>query len=167
MAAKKQSPNGQSGSRQQRGSGSTEKKGRTGSAATQATVEAPPSRAGARRSRSARSAKTEKPDLQSTLRQFASEHPDGWSHDQWLDLLHRIDEQGYDTGDTNAVGRSLERERLRVKLEGISGMGPRRVDALVDRFETLWSLRQANAEQIAELPSVPRNIAERVVEQVR
>ena len=167
MAAKKQSQNGQPGSRQQRGGASTEKKSRKAGSATQAATEAPASGTATRGSRSARSEQPQKPDLRDTLRQFASEHPEGWSHDQWLGLLHRMGEQGHETGDADAVGRSLERERLRVKLQGISGLGPRRIDALVDRFETLWSLRQANAEQIAELPSIPRNIAERVVEQVR
>jgi hypothetical protein len=107
-----------------------------------------------------------KPNMRSDLREFASTRPDGWSHDEWLGLLDSLRERGHDTSDTETIGRDLERERLSVTLERIPGLGPRKVDALVDRFGTLWSLRQANAEEIASVPTIPRNLAERIVEAV-
>ena len=107
-----------------------------------------------------------KPDLRRDLREFASTRPDGWSHDEWLRLLDSLRERGHDTSDSESIGRDLERERLALTLERVPGLGPKKVEAVADRFGTLWSLRQASAEEIASVPSIPRNLADRIVETV-
>lgn len=108
-----------------------------------------------------------KPDLGRNLKDFVSAHPEGWSHDEWDGLLGSLRDKGHDVSDSETIGIELERERLRQRLQGIPGLGPRRVDALVGRFDTLWSLQQASAEEIVQLPSIPRNVAERVRQELR
>jgi hypothetical protein len=104
-------------------------------------------------------------NLRADLREFASARPKGWNHDQWLGLLDDLRGRGHDVSDASAVGMSLERERLAVHLEQIPGMGPRRVESLVGRYHTLYSLRQADAAELAELPGMNRALAERVHQQ--
>ncbi len=104
-------------------------------------------------------------NLRADLREFVSARPKGWNHDQWLGLLDDLRGRGHDVSDASAVGMSLERERLAVHLEQIPGMGPRRVEALVGRYHTLYSLRQADASELAELPGMNRALAERVHQQ--
>lgn len=106
------------------------------------------------------------PDLTRDLREFAAAYADGWSHDDWTGLVGRLGERGHDTSDPDQLGMQLERERLRVKLESIEGLGPKRVQALIDSFDTLWSLRQAGVDEIASVPSIPRAAAERVRQSV-
>lgn len=106
-------------------------------------------------------------DLQGELRKFAADRPEGWNHDEWTDLLRGLNERGHNTSDPDSIGRSLEREKLSLVLERIPGLGPRRVEALLDRFGTLWSLRNADTDEIAALPSIPRGLAERVSNAVR
>ncbi len=108
-----------------------------------------------------------KRDLPRDLREFVAAHPEGWSHQEWDQLLGSLRDKGHDLGDSEKIGIELERERLRQRLQGMSGLGPRRIDALVGRFETLWSLQQASVDEIAQLPSIPRNVAERVREELR
>jgi hypothetical protein len=104
-------------------------------------------------------------NLRADLREFISARPRGWNHDQWIALLDDLRGRGHDVSDTSAVGMSLERERLAVHLEAIPGMGPRRVESLVGRYHTLYSLRQAGADELAELPGMNRALAERVHQQ--
>ncbi len=52
-------------------------------------------------------------------------------------------------------------------LAAVPGLGPKRVEALVARYETLWSMRHADAGEVARIPGIPRALAERVVEEVR
>jgi excinuclease ABC subunit C len=104
-------------------------------------------------------------NLRADLREFVSARPKGWNHDQWLGLLDDLRGRGHDVSDASSVGMSLERERLAVQLEQIPGMGPRRVEALVGRYHTLYSLRQADAAELAELPGMNRALAERVHQQ--
>lgn len=104
-------------------------------------------------------------NLRADLREFASARPKGWNHDQWVTLLDDLRGRGHDVSDASAVGMSLERERLAVHLEQIPGMGPRRVEALVGRYHTLYSLRQADAAELAELPGMNRALADRVHQQ--
>lgn len=103
--------------------------------------------------------------LRADLREFIGARPKGWNHDQWIALLDDLRGRGHDVSDTAAIGMSLERERLAVHLEAIPGMGPRRVESLVGRFHTLYSLRQAGADELAELPGMNRALAERVHQQ--
>jgi hypothetical protein len=104
-------------------------------------------------------------NLRADLREFVSARPKGWNHDQWLGLLDDLRGRGHDVSDASAIGMSLERERLAAQLEQIAGMGPRRVESLVDRYHTLYSLRQADAAELAELPGMNRALAERVHQQ--
>jgi hypothetical protein len=104
-------------------------------------------------------------NLRADLREFVSARPKGWNHAEWLRLLDDLSGRGHDVSDASAVGMSLERERLAVHLEAIPGMGPRRVEALVGRYHTLYSLRQAEASELAELPGMNRALAERVHQQ--
>lgn len=108
-----------------------------------------------------------KPDLRTDLREFASARPEGWSHDEWLGLLDSLRERGHNISDSESIGRELERERLSVTLERVPGLGPKKVEAVAARFGTLWSLRHASAEEIASVPSIPRNLADRIAETVR
>lgn len=104
-------------------------------------------------------------NLRADLREFVSARPKGWNHAEWLGLLDDLSGRGHDVSDASTVGMSLERERLAVHLEAIPGMGPRRVEALVGRYHTLYSLRQADAAELAELPGMNRALAERVHQQ--
>ncbi|HEX5727125.1 MAG TPA: helix-hairpin-helix domain-containing protein [Longimicrobiaceae bacterium] len=112
--------------------------------------------------RTVRRSGARKPDLREDLRAFAAGRPEGWSHDDWLAFVNHLRERGHDVSDPDAVGRSLERERLAAVLEAVPGLGPRRIEALVSRFDTLWSLRQAHVDDIARVPGIPRALAERV-----
>lgn len=104
--------------------------------------------------------------LEADLRAFASARPGGWSHDDWVAFLAHLAEQGHDTTDHTDIGARLERERLSVVLEGINGLGPKRVHALVDHFHTLWSARRAPSTEIAAVRGMTRPMAERVAEEL-
>ena len=102
------------------------------------------------------------PDLKADLRAFVVARPSGWGHEDWLAFLDHLRERGHDTSDPDAVGRLLERERLASILERVQGMGPRRVSAVVDRYETAWSCARADVDEIAGLPGLNRSLAEKV-----
>lgn len=101
-------------------------------------------------------------DLRTDLRQFATERPQGWDHHEWTGLLDQLRERGHDTSDADSIGMSLERERLNLALERVEGLGPQKRKALVDRYSTLWSLRQAGSDEIASTAKVSREVADRV-----
>lgn len=103
------------------------------------------------------------------LTAFLEAHPEGWGHNEWLGLVEQLERAGFEIGDTDAIGLALEKRRLAWELRKrhVPGLGPKRIDAVVDRFSTLWSLRQADAEQLAEIKTIPGELAERVVEAVR
>lgn len=109
----------------------------------------------------------ERPDLRSELRSFAQARPQGWNHQGWTELLDDLAAKGHDVSDPDAVGWTLERERLAATLEGIRGVGPRRVEQLVDRYETLWSLRRASAEDIAATAGISRSLAKQIAQALR
>jgi hypothetical protein len=102
------------------------------------------------------------PDLRADLRAFVVAQPGGWGHEDWIAFLDHLRERGHDTSDPEAVGLALERERLAAVLEPIQGMGPRRVQAVVDRYDTLWSARRADVDELAALPGMNRALAEKV-----
>ncbi|HEU0053558.1 MAG TPA: helix-hairpin-helix domain-containing protein [Longimicrobium sp.] len=102
------------------------------------------------------------PDLAADLRAFAVARPEGWNHDDWLAFLAHLAGRGHDTSDADGIGLRLERERLGVMLEGVQGMGPRRVQTLVDRYDTLYSIRAAGVDELAALPGMNRPLAEKV-----
>ena len=98
------------------------------------------------------------------LRDFVRGHEHGWSHHDWLGLLAELSDAGVDTGDPDAIGAALEQERVILFLEGMNlkGLGPKRRDALVARFPRLWDLRNASVEEIGEVPSFHRELADAV-----
>lgn len=102
------------------------------------------------------------PDLREDLRLFIQAHPAGWGHADWLAFLDHLAERSHDTSDPEAIGRLLERERLWALCETVQGMGPRRIQALVDRYDTAWSAQQAGVDDIAILPGMNRSLAEKV-----
>lgn len=107
--------------------------------------------------------------LKKELRGFLEEHPDGWSHDDWLRLLFHLSESGYDTVDEDGIGLALERERLTRTLADleVKGLGPRRIQAVVDHFDTLWNLKDAPPEAITEVPGVPKTVARELAGRIR
>lgn len=111
--------------------------------------------------------KSDGPDLRKDLREFASARPDGWGHDDWLRFLEDLRERGHNVNDRDQVGLMLERERLTLALENVPGVGPRRVENIVEKFGYMWRLREASAEDISREAGVPRQIAEKVAQAVR
>ncbi|HYW06324.1 MAG TPA: helix-hairpin-helix domain-containing protein [Longimicrobium sp.] len=105
-------------------------------------------------------------DLRAELRDFASGRPTGWDHDDWMSFLDHLRGKGHDVGNSDDIGMALERERLAVRLGKVAGMGPRRVDSLVERFDTLYSLAGASVDEIAAVPGMNRSLAERVRQQI-
>ncbi|CAN5664595.1 hypothetical protein BH23GEM8_BH23GEM8_07030 [soil metagenome] len=102
------------------------------------------------------------PDLKKHLKDFASGRPQGWTHDDWESFLGHLRTQGHDTSNADAIGLALERERLSLALQQVEGLGPRRIKNLAERFTTVWSLRHADVEAIAEVANVRRDLAERI-----
>jgi hypothetical protein len=102
------------------------------------------------------------PDLRADLRAFVTARPAGWGHEDWISFLDHLRERGHDTSDPDAIGLALERERLAATLGGVGGMGPRRVEAVVRRYDTLWSARRADVDELAALPGMNRSLAEKV-----
>jgi hypothetical protein len=101
-------------------------------------------------------------DLRADLRDFITAQGGEWGHDEWTALLGRLGERGHDVTDPDAIGNTLEGERIAMALGAVPGVGPRRVAALITRFGNLWSLRQASIDDLATVPGVPRALAERI-----
>ena len=103
--------------------------------------------------------------LDSEVQRFVDEHPDGWSHEDWGYFLAQLSANQVDITDVDQVGARLEAERLRRVLltAGVDGLGPKRVDAIVEKFGSVWNLRQAHAEQVASIPTIPRRLAEETI----
>lgn len=141
-------------------------------AAASPPAEAPPKKRGKKRETYAETAARRKKEkevdqLAADLRAFAVARPAGWGHDDWLSFLAHLGEQGHDVSDAEGIGARLERERLGVVLGTVPGLGPKRVDALVERFHNLWTLRQAGAGDVAAVAGMTRPLAERLVEDLR
>ena len=113
-----------------------------------------------------RKQKKEIDQLQADLRAFAIARPSGWNHEDWLGFLDSLRQKGHDLSAPAEIGSRLERERLGVVLSGIQGIGPKRVDALVNRFHTLYSARHASVEEFAGA-GLPRADAERVLRELQ
>ena len=103
--------------------------------------------------------------MKERLKDFVERHPEGWNHDDWLGLLTELQDGGADVSQPDAVGAQLERTRLRWVLDKhpVPGLGPKRRAALVDRFETLGQLRSASVAEVAEVPSINKALAEKVI----
>jgi excinuclease ABC subunit C len=100
------------------------------------------------------------------IRQFVQAHPHGWIHDEWLGFLFHLSQNGVNTENEGAIGLALERERLTHTLGNmdLKGLGPKRREAIAARFGTLWNLMEASAEEIAQVPGVPRSLADQISE---
>lgn len=98
------------------------------------------------------------------LRGFVDAHQQGWSHHEWLGLLAELSDSGVDTSNPESIGAALEEERVLAFLEGLDlkGLGPKRREALVAHFPRLWDLQNASVDEIAELPSFHRALAEAI-----
>ena len=105
--------------------------------------------------------------LQADLRAFAQARPAGWNHEEWVGFLAELASRGHDVSDSEGIGSRLEQERLAVVLGMVQGLGPKRVQSLVERFHTLWSARQASADELAAVSGMTRPLAERVAEELR
>ena len=107
--------------------------------------------------------------FQTELQDFVQDHPHGWSHDDWLRFLYQLSEAGVDTVDEDAIGLALERERLKQTLArlNLKGLGPRRIETVVDHFKTLWNLQDASWETVGEIRTIPRAMAQEIVDRVR
>jgi excinuclease UvrABC nuclease subunit len=103
------------------------------------------------------------------LREFVAAHPDGWGHGEWEALLAELKSRKLDARDEVAIGAALERERLLATLEraGVKGVGPKRRNALADRFGRLWELQHASASEVAEGAGLTAEQAEAVLRSVR
>ena len=107
--------------------------------------------------------------MKSRLRAFVEDHPEGWNHEDWVGLLAELEAGGADVGDAAKVGRALEKTRLEWELDrrAVKGLGPKRSQALVAHFETIWSLRQASVDDVAGVPTITRGLAEKVVQAIQ
>ncbi len=105
-------------------------------------------------------------NLDFELRRYVEEHPEGWGHDQWLGFLAYLSENGHDVSDSDGLGLALEHLRLVRVLQHmeIKGLGAKRVQAIADRFGTLWNLMAASPEDVAQIPSIPRGLAEQILD---
>ena len=109
-----------------------------------------------------------KTNIVKRLQAFIEENPAGWSHAGWLGLLSALEAEGADVTDADGIGLSLERTRLAetLKQAGVPGLGTKRIDAVVDRFGTLWNLQNASVDEIAGIKTVPAKLAEQVLQAV-
>ena len=84
------------------------------------------------------------------INSFIETHPNGWNHTQWLDLLAELGQEGMDVSEPDVVGLELGRGRMAwaLRLHEVQGLGPKRVQALVDTYTTFWSLRQASCHTV-------------------
>jgi hypothetical protein len=107
--------------------------------------------------------------METQLNGFIEAHPEGWDHFSWLGLLAELEEDGFDVSDPDAIGIELENLRLAWELRRreVPGLGPKRIDAVVGRFGTLWSLQHAEVGDVAEIKSINGTLAEKVVAAVR
>ena len=103
-------------------------------------------------------------NLHHEITRFVEDHPHGWTHEEWLGLLHHLSLTGVTVADEGTIGLSLERERLTRVLGNleIKGLGPKRREALTARFGTLWNLMDASPEEIARVPGVPLSLAHQI-----
>lgn len=106
-------------------------------------------------------------DLRSDARSFAAGRPDGWSHDDWLSFLEELRDRGHNIEDREAIGSLLERERLSLALEKVQGIGPQRVRSIAEKYGNVWRLKETSADDLARDASIPRPLAERIIESMR
>jgi hypothetical protein len=165
-APEMQAPDGETGRRRGAGVGSSGGRSRAaaGSLSTGSDDTASTQGATARRGTRGRDGDG---DLRRELRAFAEQRRDGWNHDDWLGLLNDLRARGFDVDDEARVGSALERERVTLHLEGVDGMGPRRVQALAERYGTIHQLRGAEIDDLAQVQGMNRSLAQKLTERLR
>ena len=100
--------------------------------------------------------------LQAEIERFVAGHPEGWDHEEWAGLVDELRAAGYDVSDEAAIGLAAERARLAAMLGQVKSVGPQRIKVIIDRYETIWSLRGAPAEELAASTKIPLAVAERI-----
>jgi len=107
--------------------------------------------------------------IRARLRDFAAAHEQGWNHHEWLELLGQLTDAGVDTTDPDAIGSVLEHERVLAFLAGleVKGLGPKRREAVAERFGRLWDLRHATVDELAGIPTFHQGLAEALHEALR
>lgn len=105
--------------------------------------------------------------MKDRLRTFVERHPEGWNHDQWLGLLAELESAGAEA-EPSRIGDELERVRLAYELDrrSVPGLGPKRRAALIDRYGSFWRLRGASADEVAEIPTINKALAEKVIQAI-
>ena len=102
--------------------------------------------------------------IDAALKEFVDRHIHGWSDEDWRGLLGHLADEGHDVDDTGTLGLRLERAHILSTLERLAlpGIGARRREHVADHFPSLWVLRNASVEQLAELPSFHRGLADKL-----
>lgn len=100
--------------------------------------------------------------IDARLKEFVNEHIHGWSHDDWQRLVEDLAADGHPVEDARDLGLRLERAHILATLERLSlpGVGPKRREHVADRYASLWQLRHASVEELSELPTFHRGLAE-------
>ncbi len=108
---------------------------------------------------------SETESMTARLQAFVESHPGGWNHEEWLGLLAELSAAGIDVSEPHEIGVQLERTRLTWELRRreVPGLGPKRVEALARRFGTLGRLRFASIDEVAQVPSMNRPLAEKIL----
>jgi len=103
------------------------------------------------------------------IRDFVEAHKEGWSHDEWLGLLHHLGETGFDVSDPDGIGLALEQERIRAVLQrsGVKGLGPKRIEAVSTGYGDLHQLRSVDASHIAGTAGIPLKLAQELEKALR
>lgn len=95
---------------------------------------------------------------------FVEAHPHGWSHDQWLGLLHHLGSSGQDISNPDLIGLTVERTRVQSALKhaGIKGLGPKRIDAIAAAYSFLPELRDIDPKELAARTGIPGKLAQEI-----
>jgi len=103
--------------------------------------------------------------MSTRLTAFVESHPAGWNHDEWLALLADLGEGGTDVSNPDAIGAELEKTRVMWELRkrNVPGLGRKRMEAIVNRFGTVYDLHNATIEEMARVPGMNRGLAEKVL----
>lgn len=100
--------------------------------------------------------------LDTRLKEFVEGHIHGWGHDDWQALVRELSAAGHEVSNLRDLGLRLERAHILATLDrlAVPGVGRKRRERVADSFASLWHLRQASVEQLAELPTFHRSLAE-------
>jgi len=82
-------------------------------------------------------------------------------HSTAMHLLQRIRDEAHRFAVTYHR-RLRKKHAIKSELAAISGIGPRRQQALLKRFGSVARIRDADIDEIAAVPGIPRSIAERI-----